>query len=84
MIKSLMLAAMACSTYPEMTEMLEQRYSEEKVAQGVSQPILVEIWASFKGTWTMLFVAPNGVACITRYGDGYRPPPPERPEEEDG
>lgn len=57
-------AQMACGDHATVTGSLEQQYQEMKMGRGLtSSGHLIEVFAGEAGTWTILLVTPEGVAC---------------------
>ena len=59
-----------CAPHAEATAMLQERYGESVVVMGLTrQGLLVELYAGATGGWTLLFITPDGQACLG--ADGY-------------
>ena len=57
-------AQMACSDHATATGSLTQQYQETKKGMGLTPSgHLIEVFAGEAGTWTILLVTPEGVAC---------------------
>src|SRR5689334_2888642 len=58
-----------CGQRADLAQFLEQRYGETIRATGITgRGALIEIYASEKGTWTMVLTLPSGPSCVL--GDG--------------
>ena len=64
---------MPCGTYPQILEQLGQQYAEQPVSLGVqTNGDLLELLSSEQGeTWTILSLAPNGLACVVAAGSNW-------------
>jgi hypothetical protein len=61
--------------------MLAERYQERREAIGLSDAgLLMEVFVSPGGTWTILITSPAGFTCIIAAGDSFEKAPPETPE----
>lgn len=60
-----------CGKYEVFKEALERKYQEVSVAKGISQGIIIELFGSKKGSFTILAVRPDGHSCIVSSGDGW-------------
>lgn len=66
------LAQMACGEHTNVTGTLHQDYRETKKAIGLTEGgHLVEVFAGESGTWTILLVTPEGVACSLTAGKNW-------------
>ena len=51
---------------------LEKRYAEQPIAIGIeTRGMLLEVFVSPLGTWTIVATTPKGVSCIRAVGDGW-------------
>jgi hypothetical protein len=74
-------AAIRCGPYELVTAMLAEQYQEQREAIGLSEAgLLMEIFVSPVGTWTILLTSPAGFACIIAAGDNYEIAAPVTPE----
>ena len=65
-------AQMMCGTHEEITTKLETQYDEKLVANGISrQGLLVEIYISQDGTFTIIQTIPQGPTCLSHVGDAW-------------
>ena len=64
-------AQMACGTRDSVVAKLGDKYGEVRRGGGLAGPTAIfEIWASeATGTWTILKISPDGMACIMAAGD---------------
>jgi len=67
-------AQSACGPHSSFSAQLADTYRETRRGGGLAGPTaFFEVWASSAtGTWTILMVRPNGLACIMAQGDGWR------------
>lgn len=78
------LLAFAAATSPARAEMLPivcgeaaairaelARVGETPVQMGVSGRVLVEVWASPAGSFTVIFTLPGGPACVVLTGESW-------------
>ena len=62
-----------CDDYQRIVNHLEQKYRERTVAVGaLSNGRLVQVMASPQGSFTLLIVGPDGIACLVLSGDGWQ------------
>ena len=65
-----------CVDRGQFIERLEQRYGERQVSNGVNyNGVVVEIFASDTGHFTILATRPNGVSCLIASGDNWQETP---------
>lgn len=71
----------SCGPHKVVTSQLAKHYQEKREAIGLSATgMLMEVYASQHGTWTILMTSPAGIACIIATGERFEiivPPPPE-------
>ena len=61
-----------CAGHPDMVAQLTNRFQEKQLAYGVIGTMAVmEIFASAKGTWTIIVTDVGGQSCIIAAGDGW-------------
>ena len=67
---SLAVAQSACLPHGKMVDLLDGRYSEQRVSVGLETGgRLIEVFATADGgTWTMVMTTPNGVTCVIAAG----------------
>lgn len=60
---------------------LIEDYREEMVEHaGMLGDRALELWASPEaGTWTLVYLRADGIACVADYGDGWQPDGPTHP-----
>jgi hypothetical protein len=74
-------AAIMCGPHELVTSMLAEEYQERREAIGLSEAgLLMEVFVSPGGTWTILLTSPAGFACILAAGDNYEKAAPRVPE----
>ncbi len=73
-----------CMSYDMVTEKLRDESGEAIIGRGVMPGgrAVVEMWGDAgDGSWTVLQLQPNGMACLAFFGDGFHvpdtPPPGE-------
>jgi hypothetical protein len=84
MIRTSFLAAMICASsagaqqmtcrpYPMLVEVLADQYGEMPLARGLDwRGRLAEWWGNPEtGTWSLVTLGPDGLACIPAHGDMY-------------
>ena len=63
---------MLCVKHADVEKRLRDGYQEVRTAVGSSgENGLMEVYTSEKGTFTILLVRPNGLACILAVGENY-------------
>lgn len=63
-----------CAPHTELVAMLEKKYQEHVVTEGVTKTGLVLIvYASNSGTWSVIMANPLGLTCMIAAGIGYKP-----------
>jgi len=70
---TLPLAAAAqepCPPYAEVARVLREEYHEQPIGRGITGEgdMMVEVWASGMGTWTVVVTTPDGRACVPAGG----------------
>lgn len=62
--------AAACAPRDAIIKHLKSSYSEKLHSRGlVSEQLLMELYVSKKGSWTILFTSPKGTSCIIASGN---------------
>lgn len=73
--------SISCGPHETVTSALAEQFQEKREAIGLSSTgMLMEVFASQFGTWTILMTSPAGIACVIAAGDSFEhivPPPPE-------
>lgn len=60
-----------CGERGALVGLLKQQFGEEQEdAKLQSEQALVELFASEKGTWSILLSSPNGMSCVVAAGKG--------------
>lgn len=73
-------SAMVCGQHKVLAEALELQYQERQRALGLSRSgALIEVYASEGGTWTVLLITPDGIACILTDGEAWQEALPDGP-----
>jgi len=77
-------AAARCDVLAAFAQVLPERYDEQLVGYGLaSDTQLLQLWVSAEGSFTILAVRPDGMACIVAAGhDWAYPVPAAQPEGE--
>jgi hypothetical protein len=74
-------AQAVCGERTAIVTALESGHQEQKAGQGLSgNGGIVELFASGKGSWTMLITFPKGPTCLLGAGEGWEGWVPETPE----
>jgi hypothetical protein len=74
--------AALCGKYESFVENLKLKYQEISIAKGVAGGLIVELFVSPKGSFTILAVNPNGPTCIIAGGEGWAIGPPKTKDNE--
>ncbi|MBJ6126109.1 hypothetical protein [Microvirga splendida] len=65
-------AQSACGPREQLAKLLSDRYKEDPVGMGLSQPgQVLEVFASSNGSWTMVMTMPDGKACMIAAGENW-------------
>lgn len=68
-----------CGLAGTMTSALESKYSEVRAATGiVGDKHVMELWTSKTGSWTVLIINTQGVACMVASGESLSVHPPKQ------
>lgn len=66
-------SAMTCGSRHEINKEIIDRYQEKPVATGlVNEQVLIEIYASRQGSWTISLTNTHGVSCIIAAGTNWQ------------
>ncbi|MCH7864963.1 MAG: hypothetical protein IIC56_07100 [Proteobacteria bacterium] len=58
-----------CGSHGTVSENLKKGYAEAPVSMGVTMNgAVIEVFASEKGTWTLVITQPNGMSCLIAAG----------------
>ena len=69
-------AGFLCGERTVITKSLGMKYHEKLVASGLADAgSMIEIFASTKGTWTMIVTSPNGRSCYMASGENWEAMP---------
>lgn len=61
-----------CGSHGTVSENLEKGYAEAPVSMGVTTSgAIIEVFASEKGTWTLVITQPNGLSCLIAAGQDW-------------
>ncbi len=70
----------ACGKREDVVKTLLSKYSEKRRAMGIANPTMViEIFTSRSGTWTILLTHSNGSSCIVSAGEDWAETVPPQP-----
>lgn len=76
--------AAICMNKDVMIDFLGERYAEYPVARGlVGEEVMMQLFLSESGTWSVIVTNTMGLSCINSAGDNWQeiePPAPEFPE----
>jgi hypothetical protein len=65
-------AQAVCGSHKSVSENLEKAYTETPVSMGITTSGgIVEVYASPKGSWTLVVTQPNGVSCLIAAGQDW-------------
>lgn len=65
-------AAEQCAAHADMIKALGQQFHENAAALGVVNPnVILEIFVSQQGTWTILATDTTGQSCVISAGEGW-------------
>ncbi len=75
-----------CGVRESLVERLEVRFKEIFVAYGLTgNGMVVEVYVSAHGSWTLVLTRPDGIACLMAAGQNWEYLPPDLlPGEEEG
>jgi hypothetical protein len=66
-------AQMVCGKRADIVERLSSGYEERQSSAGIaSNGNLVEVFASKKGNWTIIFTQPGGMTCLMAVGENWQ------------
>jgi hypothetical protein len=72
-------AQMACGSHDKIVDTLDRSYKETLTNFGIAgQRNLLEVFASEKGTWTIIVTTPEGMTCIMAAGQSWENVPPSK------
>lgn len=65
-------AQLVCGVRDDMAAWLAETFREQRVGYGLAgTTLVVEVFVSPRGTWTMLMTDVNGRSCIVAAGEGW-------------
>jgi hypothetical protein len=74
-----------CAERASVAARLASEFHESQLATGIHSrdgvTLVIEIWASEDGSFTILGTNAAGLACLLMAGEGFAPTPPEVPTE---
>lgn len=71
-------AGLACGRHDEVVAKLGKLFDERRLGQGLADSgLVIELFASPQGTFTIFATTPRGLSCLIASGDSWEPPPPE-------
>lgn len=66
--------AQACSKHEDVVEKLKGKFQEKQLGYGlIGDRAIMEIYASEKGSWTIIVTRSNGIACVVAAGSDWEP-----------
>lgn len=73
-----------CGKRAEFVSQLKTRYAEKPVSVGLaSNGVMIEVFASRTGSFTILVTRPEGVSCMVTSGDNWQDLPTQKATGED-
>lgn len=61
-----------CASRADMVQALGETFQESQTAQGVINPdVVMEVFVSEQGTWTILATGTDGNSCVISAGEGW-------------
>lgn len=71
-------AQVSCSTHENVAAKLDLEFGESVIGRGLrSETSLYEVWRSAEtGSWTIVMVTPDGLACVMASGTAWTEEPP--------
>lgn len=74
------IAEVICAPRAEMVQRLTHQYGASLAGQGVRNlEMVVEVWATPRGDWTLVQSYTDGQACILAMGENWEGPQPRDP-----
>jgi hypothetical protein len=65
-------AAAQCAARTDMIKALGEKFHESETAHGLINPsVVLEVFVSEQGTWTILATDTHGQSCVISAGDGW-------------
>ena len=73
------MAQVACANRNELIKLLDEKYHEASTGYGtVGETSVIEVFASEKGSFTILSTQGNGVSCIIAAGQNWEKLTPQK------
>jgi len=67
------IAQTVCGKRADIVERLSSGYEEQQSSAGIAaNGNLVEVFASKKGNWTIIFTQPGGITCLMAVGENWQ------------
>ena len=67
------MAQSVCGKHADIVKRLNSGYAEHRSSAGIAaNGNLVEVFASKKGNWTIIFTKPGGMTCLMAVGENWR------------
>ena len=65
------VAQQACAKQDEFAKMLADKFDEHRLGGGTANVVMMEVFVSKAGTFTIIQTLPNHVSCLVAAGDGW-------------
>ncbi len=66
------MAQTVCGQHADIVKQLVQKHKEQQSSAGIAaNGSLVEVFASKKGNWTIIFTKPGGITCLMAVGENW-------------
>jgi len=70
-----------CLPHDKMVELLGRKFGQTRIGIGVaaesSGPVIVELFASENGRWTLTLSSPSGLTCLAKIGTDWQTTQPD-------
>ena len=71
-------AGLACGRHDEVVAQLGELFNERRLGQGLADSgVLIEIFVSPQGSFTVFATTPHGQSCLIASGEAWEPSPQE-------
>ncbi|MBA3753051.1 MAG: hypothetical protein H0X01_02690 [Nitrospira sp.] len=60
-----------CAPRADMMDILKQKFQEVPAYSATSRQAMIEMTLSPKGSWTLLVISPEGIACVITDGNDW-------------